>query len=89
MAEKTVQGELVFGVHAVVELLKAKRRKVISIYTTKPVPKAWELVEPLLPKYPINIQYVSRESLHKISRHNRPSRNSCLGTTISLSQKIF
>lgn len=68
MQKKTKQtGELVFGIHPIVELLKAKRRKLISIYTTKPVPKAWDLIEPLLPKYPINIQYVDREILHKIA----------------------
>lgn len=68
MTKKTTQsGELIFGIHPIVELLKAKRRKLISIYTTKPVPKAWDLVEALLPKYPINIQYVDREILHKIA----------------------
>ncbi len=60
-------GELVFGVHPILELLKNKRRKLISIYTTKPVPKAWQSIERLLPKYPINIQYVDREVLHKIA----------------------
>lgn len=65
---KTVKaGELVFGVHAVLELLTVKRRKVISIYTTKPVIKAWSKIEKLLPKYPINIQYVSRDILSKIA----------------------
>jgi 23S rRNA (guanosine2251-2'-O)-methyltransferase len=60
-------GELVFGVHSVIELLTAKRRKVISIYTTKPTPKAWPAIEKLLPKYPINIQYVARDILTKMT----------------------
>lgn len=60
-------GEQVYGVHSVIELLTAKRRKVISIYTTKPTPKAWPTIEKLLPKYPINIQYVDREILHKMT----------------------
>jgi 23S rRNA (guanosine2251-2'-O)-methyltransferase len=60
-------GEQVFGVHSVIELLTAKRRKVISIYTTKPTPKAWPSIEKLLPKYPINIQYVDREVLTKMT----------------------
>lgn len=61
-------GELVFGIHSVVELLKAGRRKLISIYTTKPTPKGWEQIEQLLPKYPINIQYVARDVLHRIAQ---------------------
>ncbi|HSW73896.1 MAG TPA: RNA methyltransferase [Candidatus Limnocylindria bacterium] len=69
MIKKTKQetGELIFGVHPVLELLKLKRRKLISIYTTKPQPKAWPQIERLLPKYPINIQYVPREVLHKMA----------------------
>lgn len=69
MNQKTKQksGELVYGIHPVIELLKAKRRKIISIYTTKPMPKAWDQIEELLPKYPINIQYVSRDVLNNIA----------------------
>ena len=65
--KKRVQGELIFGIHPIVELLKAKRRKIISIYTTRPVPKSWKLIERLLPGYPVPIQYVSREVLAKMS----------------------
>jgi 23S rRNA (guanosine2251-2'-O)-methyltransferase len=60
------QGELIIGIHPLIELLKAKRRKLISIYTTKPTPKAWAEIEKLMPKYPVNIQYVAREVLHKM-----------------------
>ncbi len=63
-----VDGELVFGMHSVVELLKAGRRKLLSIYTTKPVPKGWDKIEKLLPKYPVNIQYVGRDVLHRIAQ---------------------
>ena len=62
------QGELVFGINSIVELLTAKRRKLISIYTTRPTPKAWEKIERLLPERPVvPIQYVSREVLNKIA----------------------
>ena len=60
-------GELVFGVHSVIELLKAKRRKLISIYTTKPTPQAWAQIEKLMPKYPVPIQYVTRDVLTNIA----------------------
>jgi len=64
--KKTV-GELIFGIHPVVECLKAKRRKIISIYTTKPKPKSFDLIERSLPAYKIPIQYVTRDILHKMA----------------------
>lgn len=65
--EKQRRGELVFGIHPIIELLKARKRNIYTIYTTKPEPKAWRQIKPLLPKKPIPIQYVSREALHKMS----------------------
>src|SRR5437868_2280639 len=61
------QGELVFGAHSILELLKHKKRKVLSLYTTKPEPKIWAQVEKLRPAYPINIQYVDRDTLTRIA----------------------
>ncbi len=59
--------EALFGAHPIIEALKAKKRKLISIYTTKPTPKAFERVKQYLPKsekYTIN--YVPKEALSKI-----------------------
>jgi len=64
---KKVAGQLIFGIHPIVECLKAKRRKIISLYTTKPHPKAFKDIERLLPKYKVPIQYVSRDVLHKMA----------------------
>ena len=64
--KKTV-GELIFGMHPVIELLAAKRRKLISLYSTKPVPKGWQNIEKILPKYHVPIQYVTREVLHRMA----------------------
>ena len=61
-------GELVYGLHPLIEILKAKRRKIASIYTTKPTPKGWKNVERYLPKYPIPIQYVSRDVLSRMAQ---------------------
>lgn len=61
------KGELVFGIHPIIELLRAKNRKIYVIYTTRPEPKAWRTIRPLLPKKPIPIQYVTRETLHRIA----------------------
>jgi 23S rRNA (guanosine2251-2'-O)-methyltransferase len=65
--KSSTPGELIFGIHPLIELLKAKKRKVISIYTTKPTPKGWQEVEKHLPKYPVPIQYVSRDVLHRMA----------------------
>lgn len=71
MKKKTKQpGQLIYGVHPIVELLKAKKRKLITLYTTKPTPKAWHKIERLLPSYPVSIQYVSREVLNKMADGN-------------------
>jgi 23S rRNA (guanosine2251-2'-O)-methyltransferase len=58
--------ELVFGVHAIIELLKAKRRKLHAIYTPKPFIKAWDQIAPLLTK-DIQLQYVTRDVLTKLA----------------------
>jgi len=63
--QKTV-GELIYGIHPVVELLKAKKRKLITIYTTKPTPKGWSDIEKLMPHYPVPIQYVTRDILTRM-----------------------
>src|SRR5689334_14495503 len=62
-----IQGELIYGLHPLIEVLKAKRRKVISIYTTKPTPKGWKDVEDVWPRYPLPIQYVARDVLHRMA----------------------
>lgn len=59
--------EIIYGVNPIIELLKAKRRKLISIYTTRPEPKAWDKIQKLMPKYPVAIQYVSRDILTKLA----------------------
>ena len=63
--EKT--GELLFGAHSIIEALKAKRRKLISIYTTEPTPKSWERIRPHLPKSVPNIQYVNTNILSSMA----------------------
>lgn len=64
--DKETKGELIFGIHPVIELLKAKRRKLISLYTTKPTPHAFEDIQKVWPKYPVPIQYVAREVLDRM-----------------------
>jgi 23S rRNA (guanosine2251-2'-O)-methyltransferase len=58
--------DLVFGVNPVYELLRAKKRKISSIYTTKIPPKNWDKIKVLLPKY-VNIQYVDKAIITKLA----------------------
>jgi len=59
--------ELLYGVHPIIECLKAKKRKILSFYTTKPFPKAWKRIKPYLPSRLPNVQHVSREALTRLA----------------------
>jgi 23S rRNA (guanosine2251-2'-O)-methyltransferase len=67
MTKQTKTGNVVFGIHAIIELLKAKKRKLIALYTTKPLPKEWRHIEQVMPPYTIPIQYVQRDQLHTMA----------------------
>ncbi len=69
MIKKTKEtvGELLYGMHPIIEMLKAKNRKLIAIYTTKPEPKGYADIEKLMPKYPVQIQYVARDVLARMA----------------------
>ncbi|MBP9765516.1 RNA methyltransferase [Candidatus Babeliales bacterium] len=58
--------DLVYGVHSVLEMLLAKRRKVTGVYTTETPIKAWSRIEKLIPSY-IRPQTVGRDVLEKLS----------------------
>jgi 23S rRNA (guanosine2251-2'-O)-methyltransferase len=65
---KTVkEQEIVFGVHPIIELLKAKRRFIQAIYTTKDKPKSWDKILQLLSKN-TQIQYVPRAVLDRLAQ---------------------
>lgn len=58
--------ELVYGIHPILELLKAKKRKIYTIYTTKPFPKMWGSIAKLLGKE-TQLQYEDREILARVA----------------------
>jgi len=58
--------ELIYGVHPITEVLKQKKRKLYTLYTTSNTPEAFDEIQPLLAKG-CNIQYVDREILAKMS----------------------
>lgn len=65
--KKEPVGELIFGIHPIIEVLKARRRKIVTIYTTRPEPKGWKTIQQSMGAYKIPIQYVSRDILTKMA----------------------
>ena len=66
MTKKQIKKQLVeyiYGVHSIQELLKAKKRKLVALYTTRPEPKAFKLIQSMMPPYPVQIQYVEKTKL--------------------------
>lgn len=53
---------VVFGIHPVRELLRAKQRPVYNIFVVKPFPKAWSELERLVPKH-VSVTFMPREQL--------------------------
>ena len=62
-----VQGELIFGLHPIIELIKAKKRKLITLYTTRPEPKGWQQIIDVLAEKKVPIQYVERAVLTRMA----------------------
>lgn len=71
MAKFNAQGqefvEQVYGAHPIIELLKAKKRKLFTIYTTNPYPKAWSRISQFFGNKKIDIRIVTRPVLDKIA----------------------
>ena len=65
-SEPAQRYDIVYGIHPVIELLKAKRRKVVAIYTTRPEPKAWGEVARHVPKY-VKVNHASPKGLDTIA----------------------
>ena len=64
---ESIGNELIYGAHPIIELLKAKKRKIVALYTTKPLPSAWDRIKPYLPKPMPNTQYVPRDVLDRMA----------------------
>ncbi|QQR48701.1 RNA methyltransferase [bacterium] len=58
---------ILYGAHPIIEMLKAKRRKLYTLYTRKPLSKSWDRLKPYLPKTMPNIQYVEKNALDGIA----------------------
>jgi len=66
--QRTIKKDIIYGAHPIIEMLKAKRRKLYSLYTRKPLPKAWNRIKPYLPDRVSNIQYVQKNVLDGIAQ---------------------
>ncbi|MDR3647193.1 MAG: 23S rRNA (guanosine(2251)-2'-O)-methyltransferase RlmB [Candidatus Babeliales bacterium] len=86
--EKQQGMELVFGIHPIIELLNAKRRKIYTIYTTKPEPKAWPKILKLLPKY-TKIEFISKEKLSKLADSTDHQGVVALASPFIIRKKFF
>ncbi len=63
---QTKYTDFVYGAHACLELLQAKRRKISTVYTTKHEIKSWSKIKQLLPAH-ASIQFVTREILDRMT----------------------
>lgn len=59
--------EVVYGAHPLIELIKAGRRKINCVYTTKPYPKAWQRIAGFLQDKRIEVRVVDKNTLDKIA----------------------
>jgi 23S rRNA (guanosine2251-2'-O)-methyltransferase len=66
--KRTIQQvDYIYGINPLIEVLKAKKRKVRKILTLKQRPKRWGEIQTLLPKYPVEIISKSRAELTTLS----------------------
>ena len=56
----------VYGIHPVLELLKAKKRPIATIYTTKEPIKSWNEISKLIPSK-IRVQHIGKDALARIA----------------------
>jgi 23S rRNA (guanosine2251-2'-O)-methyltransferase len=59
--------EIVYGAHPIIELIKAGKRKLNCIYTTRPYPRSWERITQALASRKVDIRYVDKAALDKIA----------------------
>jgi 23S rRNA (guanosine2251-2'-O)-methyltransferase len=77
--------EYIYGLHPIRELLRAKKRKLLVLYTTQPTPKAFNEIKSLLPGTVV-IKYTTRDALTRLAQ--TPDHQGFVGiTTPFITQK--
>lgn len=66
MVKKQRSIEIVYGIHPIQELVRAKKRRLLTVYTTKPQPKQFKVISAQFPKG-LDIQYVDRKKLDTLA----------------------
>jgi 23S rRNA (guanosine2251-2'-O)-methyltransferase len=87
MKQKIV--ELVYGVHPVVELLKAKKRKITTLYLLQPEPQTFKQIKSHLPLYPFRMVYKARKDLTQITGTPDHQGVAVLTTPLPIRKKPF
>jgi len=81
-------GEVVYGLHPIIELLKAKKRKLVALYTCKPEPKGFKAIEQLLPNH-VSVTYLQRDALAKFAGTTDHQSVVALATPFVYRKKFF
>jgi 23S rRNA (guanosine2251-2'-O)-methyltransferase len=63
--EKT--GDIVYGIHAVLEVLKAKKRQVHTVYTTREPIKAWAGIKKYIDEKKTKVSFVDKNILLRLA----------------------
>ncbi len=88
-AKKKQKYDMIFGPHAIIEMLKANRRKLMAIYTTKPAPKGYDRIVRHLPKRVPNIQYVTRNALDGMAKSTEHGGVIALVSPFPYAKEVF
>ena len=64
---KGKQSEIVYGIHPIVELLKAKKRKLVALYTTKKLPRNSQFIQEYRVPEHVTIHYVEPSFLTRLA----------------------
>ena len=80
--------DVIYGIHPVVEALKAKKRKVFTVYTTKPAPKAFAGIQRKLPSY-AEVRFVSKQHLEKLAGTTDHQGIVVLASPLQIRKKFF
>jgi 23S rRNA (guanosine2251-2'-O)-methyltransferase len=86
--EKHKSHEVVYGFHPVHELLKARKRKVLTLYTTKRPPKVWNKLKALIPQT-TRIQFVDKSVLDNIAGTSDHQSLVALASPFEIRKKFF
>ena len=80
--------EVVFGIHPVLELAKAKKRKISVVYTSNPAPKIFSQIANHLPSY-VDVRPVSKMHLDKLAETPDHQNIVALASPLVIRKKFF